>query len=91
MTLEWEAKVEEGRECLAFAETFWAVVQMCLPEAQGTFMYLLQLFTSDVPLAAPLEMSTLAQLQAMEGIVTTPKATLSVTETPVVPSGGKCC
>ena len=66
MALEWEAKAEEGRECQAFAETFWAVVQTCLPEVWGTFMYPLQLLTSDVPLAALMRMSTAAQLQAVE-------------------------
>ena len=52
MVLEWEAKVEEGREHQAFAEAFWAVVWVCPPEALGTFMYPLQLLTSDVLLAA---------------------------------------
>ena len=33
MALDWEAKMEEGRECQAFAEAFWTVVQTCLPEA----------------------------------------------------------
>ena len=26
MLLEWEANVEEGKECQAFAEAFWAVM-----------------------------------------------------------------
>ena len=58
---------------------------MCPPEAQGTFMYPLQLLTGNVPLAALMGMSTMAQLQAMEVIATTPKATPTVPETPEVP------
>ena len=65
-------------------------MQVCPPEAQGTFMYPLQLLTGDVPLGALIGMSTAAQLQAVEGIATTPKATPAVPETPVVPSGDKC-
>ena len=53
-------------------------------------MYLLQLLASNVPLAALLGMLTAAQLQAVEGIATTLKATPTVFETPVVPSGSKC-
>ena len=64
MALEWVAKVEEGREQQAFAETFWAVLQMCLPEAQGTFMYPLQLLTGDVPITAIMGMSTVALWRA---------------------------
>ena len=75
IALEQVAKVEEGRECQAFAEAFWAVMQMCPLDVQGTFMYPLQLLTSNVPLAALMGMSTVSQLQAMEGIATTPKAT----------------
>ena len=33
MALEWEAKAEEGRECQAYAEAFWAVVWACPREA----------------------------------------------------------
>ena len=48
---------------------------VCLAEAQETFMYPLQLLTGNALLAALMGMTTMAQLQAMEGIVTTPKAT----------------
>ena len=75
MVLEWEAKVEEGKECQTFAQAFWAVMWACPPEAQGTFMYPLQLFTGDMSLAALMGMTTAAHLQAVEGIPTTPKAT----------------
>ena len=74
MVLEQDTNAEEGRECQTFAEAFWAVVQACPPEAQGTFMYPLQLLTSDVPLAAFMGMTTVAQLQAW---------------TPAAPSGSK--
>ena len=63
MVLEQEAKVEERKECQAFAEAFWAVVQACPPEAQGTLMYPLQLLTSDVLLAALMRMTTAAELK----------------------------
>ena len=66
MVLEWEAKAE-GKECQAFAEAFWAVM--------WALMHPLQLLTSDVPLAALMGMTNVAQLQAMEGII----ATLNVT------------
>ena len=75
MALEWEAKAEEGKEHQAFAEAFWAVMKACPPEAQGTLMYPLQLLTGNVLLAALMGMTTVAQLQAMEGITTTPKVT----------------
>ena len=90
MVLDWEAKVEEGRECQAFAEAFLPVIWMCLPETHGTFMYPPQLLTSDVPLAALMGMTTMAQLQAMEGIMTTPKTTPTVPVTSAAPSSGKC-
>ena len=77
-------------ESAKLLQTFWAVMQMCPPEAQGAFMYPLQLLTSNVPLAALMGTSTATQLQAMEGIVATSKATPTVPETPVVPSGDKC-
>ena len=84
MALEPEAKAEEGRECQDFAEASWAVMQRCPPEAWETFMYPLQLLTGDMPLVALMGMSTMAQLQDIEGIVPTPKATPTVPET----SGG---
>ena len=68
MVLEQETRAEEGRECQAFAEAFWAVIWACPPEAQGTFMYPLQLLTGDVLLTALMGMTTMAQLQAVEGI-----------------------
>ena len=52
-------------------------------------MYPLQLLTSNVPLAALMRMTTFAQLQAMEDIMATPKATLIEPETPAAPSGSK--
>ena len=67
MVLEWEANVEEGRECQAFAEAFYAVMQACLPEAWGTFNYPLQVLTGNVLLAAFMGMTTAAWLQAMKG------------------------
>ena len=90
MVLEWEAKAEEGKECQAFAEASWAVMWVCPPEAWGTFMYPLQLLTGNVLLAALMGMTTAAQLQAMEGITATPKATPAGPETPAAPSGSKC-
>ena len=48
----------------------------------------LQLLTGDVPLAVLMGVSTMAQQQALEGLVTKPKATPTVPETPVAPSGG---
>ena len=33
MALEWEAKVEEEKECWASAEAFWAVMWACPLEA----------------------------------------------------------
>ena len=57
MVLEEEAKADEGRDCQAFAEAFWAVMQACPPEAQRTLMYPLQLLSSDVPLAALMGMT----------------------------------
>ena len=52
-------------------------------------MYPLQLFPGNVTPAAFMEMTTAAQLQAVEGITTTPKASSTVPGTPVAPSGGK--
>ena len=75
----------EGKRVKGLHRIFWAVMQMCPPETQGTLMYPLQLVTS-----AFMGMSTVAQLQAMEGIATTPKATPTVPETPEAPSGDKC-
>ena len=89
MVLGWEAKVEEEKECQAFAEAFWAVMQACPPEAQGTFMYPLQLLTSNVLLAALMGMTTAAQLQDMEGITTTPKVTpqlATISREPALPA-----
>ena len=85
MALEWEAKAEARWECQAFTGTFWAVVQTCPPDAQGTFMYPLPLLTGDVLLAAIMGMSTAAQVQTVEGIATTPKATNTVPKTPAAP------
>ena len=64
-------------------------MQACPPEAWQTFMYPLQLLIGDMPLAALMGMSTVAQLQAMEDIETTPKASLTVPKTPVAPLGDK--
>ena len=58
-----------------FAEAFWAVMWAYPPKAQGTFMYPLQLLTGNVLLATIMRMTTAAQLQAMEGVATTPKVT----------------
>ena len=52
-------------------------------------MYPLQLLTGDVLLAVLMGMTTMAQLQAMEGITATPKATPEP-ETPAAPLDGKC-
>ena len=56
LELEHQTNVEERRDHQAFMEAFGAAIQGCSPKNWGTFLYPLQLLTSDVPLATLLGM-----------------------------------
>ena len=60
LTLEHEAKAEEGWDCQAFIEAFGVALWACLPKTWGALMYHLELLTGDMLLAAILRMPATA-------------------------------
>ena len=74
----------------AFVEAFGVTIWACPHKTLGTILYPLQLFTSDVPLAAILGMSATSQLWAMvDGWLVLAASIPSVLETPAPQAGAK--
>ena len=90
LALKCEAIAEEGQDCQAFMEASAVALQACPPKTHGALMYPLQLLTSNVPLAAMLEMPATTQLQAAADREPTSATSIpSVSEMPAPLMGAK--
>ena len=84
-------KAEEEWDHQAFVEAFGAALQACPPKSWGALMYPFQLMTSDMLLAAILEMSATIQLEAILGSGPAPAASIPIVlEMLALQQGAKC-
>ena len=91
LALEHQMKAEERQGCQAFVEAFGVAIQACPPENWGILLYLLQLLTGSMLVAALLGMLATTQLWAVaDGELASAASIPSVSEMPALQAGGKC-